>query len=78
MRKHKLSIPYKNTNICLVLINCLNSLNYLLDASSLTKKNFIQTSSILNSTNFNVQDEDDFKERVLQSKVPVIADFHAE
>ncbi|KAB7494092.1 Thioredoxin, mitochondrial [Armadillidium nasatum] len=27
---------------------------------------------------FNVQDEDDFKERVLQSETPVIVDFHAQ
>ena len=27
---------------------------------------------------FNVQDSDDFKERVLQSKIPTVVDFHAE
>ena len=27
---------------------------------------------------FNVQDSDDFKERVLQSKTPTVVDFHAE
>jgi len=46
--------------------------------SNVIKNNFIHTSTILNSTNFNVQDEDDFKERVLQSKVPIVADFHAD
>ena len=39
-------------------------------------KRLISTSSA-NFAIFNVQDEDDFKERVLESKEPVIADFHA-
>lgn len=30
------------------------------------------------STNFHVQDEEDFNDRVLKSKIPVVVDFHAE
>ncbi|XP_039266211.2 thioredoxin C-1-like [Styela clava] len=30
------------------------------------------------STNFNIQDEDDFKEKVLKSATPVVVDFHAD
>ncbi|XP_002127772.2 putative thioredoxin-2 [Ciona intestinalis] len=30
------------------------------------------------ATNFHIQDEDDFKARVLMAKIPIIVDFHAE
>lgn len=32
---------------------------------------------LLNQYIFNIQDEDDFKDRVKRSKMPVIVDFHA-
>jgi thioredoxin 1 len=34
-------------------------------------------SRVLNSNIFNVQDEADFKKRVLENSKPVIVDFHA-
>ena len=40
------------------------------------KNNFI-ISTACNSNIFNVQDEADFTSRVLNSKKPVIVDFHA-
>ena len=38
---------------------------------------YLSFSKILNSNIFNVQDEADFKKRVLENSKPVIVDFHA-
>ena len=42
-----------------------------------TKTSF-STSSPSQTHTFNVQDNEDFEERVIKSKMPVIVDFHAE
>lgn len=41
---------------------------------SVSSKKFAEEKSY----NFNVQDEDDFQKRVIQSKTPTVVDFHAE
>merc|ERR1712183_77563 len=44
------------------------------------QQKLIHTSQTMNTvaTSFHVQDEEDFKERVLASSTPVVVDFHAE
>lgn len=41
---------------------------------SISSKKFTEE----NSYNFHVQDEEDFQKRVIQSKTPMVVDFHAE
>ena len=44
---------------------------------NLTGVRSFSASSLVKSNIFNVQDEDDFNAKVLNSKQPVIVDFHA-
>lgn len=66
----KLKLKQKKMN-SILKINTRGLLSNLL-----LKKNFSNTAA-LNSNIFNVQDEQDFNNRVVNSKKPVIVDFHA-
>lgn len=52
-----------------------NSNKNFMEHLNITCKSLRTTSSRYEM--FNVQDEDDFKEKVLKSNIPVIVDFHA-
>jgi len=49
-------------------------------SSQLYQKNWIHTSQVTmkDSISFNVQDDEDFTDRVMDAKGPIIVDFHAE
>ena len=51
---------------------CNSAINYI------TKFHIHSSATISNKFIINIQDEDDFQKNVLESKVPVIIDFHAE
>lgn len=57
-------------------MNCLLKVNRPL-LSSLIQANKFSVSACIKSNIFNVQDEQDFTNRVINSKKPVIVDFHA-